>query len=267
MYQREPSPEGVRNVARPRSIVRVRPPRSELERALGPLRDAVGADRVASGAERQDRQLGAGGAARGEAVDDLVDGAVAAERADQLAPVGGGRARELGGVPRRLGEHATRARGRARRRALGQARPALAGRAVLRGRVDDHVRASRQCFGSESAARMASSVMRATAAFSSSSADAHELALDDDVGDREEAGRLDAAQRRDREEDGRFHLDAQARPGRTSAAPGPCRGRRTCSRTRRARRAASCRRAWPGARRRARARSRRWARAARRRCR
>ena len=28
MYQREPSPEGVRNVARPRSIVRVRPPRS-----------------------------------------------------------------------------------------------------------------------------------------------------------------------------------------------------------------------------------------------
>ncbi len=35
MYQREPSPAGVRNVARPRSIVRVRPPRSSSSACSG----------------------------------------------------------------------------------------------------------------------------------------------------------------------------------------------------------------------------------------
>ena len=35
MYQREPSPEAARNVARPRSIVRVRPPRSSSSARCG----------------------------------------------------------------------------------------------------------------------------------------------------------------------------------------------------------------------------------------
>ena len=101
MYQREPSPEAVPE-RRPAEVDRARPAAAQqLERALRLLRDAVGADRVAPGAERQDRELGPGRAARGQAVHDLVDGAVAAERRDQLASVcRGGRARQLDGVPR-----------------------------------------------------------------------------------------------------------------------------------------------------------------------
>src|SRR4051812_23791782 len=113
------------------------PAAEELERVLRPLGDAVGADRVAPRAEGQDRQLRARGAARGEAVDDFVDGAVAAERADQLAPVGGGRAGQLDGMPGRLGERGLQLEAELAG-ARGDARPALAGRPVLRGRIDDH---------------------------------------------------------------------------------------------------------------------------------
>ena len=71
----------------------------QLERALRLLRDAVGADRVAPGAEGQDRELGPGRAARREPVDDLVDRPVAAQRDDELASVRGRGASQLGGVP------------------------------------------------------------------------------------------------------------------------------------------------------------------------
>ena len=187
------------------------PAAQQLQCPLRLLGDAVGANRVAPGAEGQDRQLGAGGAARREAVDDLVDGAVAAERADELAPLLGGRACELRGMSRRLGEHGLQLEAEGAG-ALREARPALSGRAVLRGRVDDHIRAGRQCFGSESAARIASSVMRATAALSSSSVmrtNSPAMMMSETVS--RQAAWI-RAQGRDREEDRGLHLDAQHAP-------------------------------------------------------
>ena len=51
--------------------------------------------------------------------------------------------------------------------------------------------------------------MRSTAARRSSSRDARELALDDDVADGQQAAGLDAAERADREERRRLHLDGE----------------------------------------------------------
>ena len=143
---------------------------------------------------------------------------------DQLAAVGGGRARQLDGVPRRLGEDGARARGRARgraRRGRGQRRPAAPFCAA--GLTITYARAV-SAWPSRAPRGWPARSCASTAALSSASRDADELALDDDVGDRQQAGGLDAAQRGDREEDRPPPSRRPARRGRTSAARGPVSG-------------------------------------------
>ena len=122
-------------VPRPAEVDHAGPPaQSDLDGRFEASRDAVGADEVPARAARDHRQLDV--LAPGDPVHDLVDGAVAADDDEQARAAVGRRPRELRELPGPLGEERVAPqpeRGR-RMRELG---PAPAGRAVLRGGVDE----------------------------------------------------------------------------------------------------------------------------------
>ena len=185
----------------------------QLQRALRLLGNAVCANRVASRSEGQDRQLGPRRAALGQPVHDLVDGAVPPERRDQLASLLGGLACQLDGVPWSFRECHVELEAQTAR-VLGQPGPAPSGGAVLCRRVDDDVgRPVSACLREGGADGELGHAL--DGGLQLAVGDADELALDDDVGDRQQAGGLHAPQRRDREEDRGLHLDRQ------DAAVGP----------------------------------------------
>ena len=142
----------------------------------------------------------------GHAVCDLRDGAVAAHRDHQLRPFGDGRRRQLGCVPAPLGQaHVdVEAVRRGPPRDIG---PLPGGAAVGRRRVDDHHRRGHAL--ASTAAASASRVIRSTPSGQLVVGDAHQLGAPDQIGDGQDAGRLDRPQRTDREQHGGLHLDRQ----------------------------------------------------------
>jgi hypothetical protein len=176
--------------------------RRHLQRGRRPG-SAERADEVASGAALHHREVGRGRS--GHAVCDLRDGAVAAHRHHQLHPLGDGRRRQLCRVSAPLGQahldvEAVR---------LGPPRdigPLPGGAAVGRRRVGDH-----HCCGHALASTAAASASRhpLDAQRQLVVGDAHQLGASDQIGDGQDAGRLDRPQRTDREQHGGLHLDRQ----------------------------------------------------------
>ncbi|HZC30808.1 MAG TPA: hypothetical protein VE261_04760, partial [Gaiellaceae bacterium] len=113
------------DVDRPR-----RPAEDDTDSVVEPVRDAMRAPEVLAGARGQDGDLSV---RSHDAVDHLVHGAVAADDDEQCALRLAG---SLGEVPRELGQHLLAAQAELGRTAP-QLRPALAGRAVPRRRVDE----------------------------------------------------------------------------------------------------------------------------------
>ena len=207
---------------RPRAVAgaaEVDPPRPPVagdgDRLLELARDAVGADEVPAGAARDHGELDASSA--GEAVDDLVHRAVAADATISFAPRSAASRASRPSWPGPVGEQ--RVAGQAERRGLvRELGPAPPGGAVLGGRVDEEDGLCSVVVG-RGRERDAGHAVDGGAQLVVG--DPRELALDDDVADGEQAGGLDVAQGAEREEDGGLHLDgedAAARPALVLAA-------------------------------------------------
>jgi hypothetical protein len=103
----------------------------------------MAAREVHPGAERDHGELRTLVREREEAVRDLVQGPVAADRYDLLRTVGGGPRDQLGEVPRAFREERDALQAELRR-AVSQLRPAPPGRPVVRGGVDEECSVSAQ---------------------------------------------------------------------------------------------------------------------------